>query len=765
MTSATDNVGTQSLSAGDCCDAGAFAELASGVGAPKPVDVDGLAPIADASAFVTKNDHGDNRLHLLVENLHCAACISKIEGALTGLSGVTHARVNMSTHRLCVDWQDGSQHAKTLMQTVQALGYPVAPFDAEEAGRGQSNEDKKLLSALGVAGFAAANVMLLSVAVWAGHGAGMGDGTRTLFHWISAMIAVPAVAYAGQPFFKSAYQVLRHRRLNMDVPISLAVVLASIMSLYQTAEAAEHAYFDASVSLLFFLLVGRYLDHQARAKARSAATHLLGLQATAATVLQADGTLAALRIRDVAPGMTVCVAAGERIPLDGVVSEGTSDIDTALVTGETTPRLAELNNDVFAGTLNLTAPLKIRVTAGAENSLLSEIVRLMETAEQGRAKYVRLADRVAQIYAPVVHLLAAITFMGWILFTNAGWQPSLMAAIAVLIITCPCALGLAVPVVQVVASGQLLRSGVLVKSGDGLERLADVDTVVFDKTGTLTMGFPKLLSATGGDRELALAAALADSSKHPLSRALSYAAGRLKRPAIEDVREVPGCGLEGIWQGERIRLGKADWCGVDTETTDDACSEIWLAAHGYSPVAFRFEDTVRADAKQTIVALKRAGLQVELLSGDHEHAVRFVAEQVGIDAYQATCLPSGKVARLSELAAEGRKVLMVGDGLNDAPALAAGFVSMSPSSAADVSQTASDLVFQGKSLLPVFRAHRIAVQARKRVFENFGLAFAYNAVAIPLAVVGLATPLVAAIAMSSSSVIVTLNALRLRLLK
>lgn len=748
----------------DCCDAGALVNYTVAARGAQAVDEDLIAP-SDPSTFVTHTDDGLAHLNLLVENLQCAACIGKIEGRLKSLPGVETARVNMSTRRLAVAWHDGEADPSDMMRAVQALGYPVTPYDPAELAGTESREDKRLLSAMAVAGFAAANVMLLSVSVWSGHAGDMGDNTRTLFHWISALIALPAVVYAGQPFFRSAVGALRAKGLNMDVPISLAVVLAAAMSLYQTIEGAEHAYFDASVSLLFFLLIGRYLDQRARSRARSAATHLLAMQARAATVIDDDGRQRAVRVGEIEEGMTVLVAAGERVPVDGAVLDGRSDVDTQLLTGETMPKLAAPGERVFAGTLNLTAPIRVRTLVRADGTLLSEIVSLMELAEQGRAKYIRLADRVASIYAPVVHILAAATFAGWIVFTDAGWQASLMAAIAVLIITCPCALGLAVPAVQVVASSRLLKAGVLVKAADALERLSVIDTVVFDKTGTLTLGQPRLVGGNYDETALAFAAALARHSRHPLSKALAAAAGEQKGIEVADVHEEPGYGLEGTVDGTRVRLGNRDWCGADLREDTEGVSEICFAVDGKLKATFHFEDALRDDAKDVLAVLRRMGLNIELLSGDAEAAVARAAGDLGIDAWQSGCLPADKTARLEQLAAQGHRVLMVGDGLNDAPSLVAAHVSMSPASAADVSQTAADLLFQGRTLAPVVTAIRVAKAATRLVKQNFGLAFLYNVIAVPLAVSGLATPLVAAVAMSSSSIVVTLNALRLKWIK
>lgn len=741
----------------ECCDARALTDVVASARTPEAASD---RPPTDPTSFVRIGEDGLSHLDLWVENLQCAACIQKIESSLCGIEGVKRARLNISSQRLAIDWETGRVAPVDFIAILDRLGYPSAPFDPSDIADFESTEDKRLLSALAVAGFAAANVMLLSVSVWSGHSGGMEAGTRTLFHWVSALIAIPAIAYAGQPFFRSALGALRNNSLNMDVPISLAVLLAAGMSLYQTMQHAEHAYFDASVMLLFFLLIGRVLDRRVRTKARESAAHLLGLQAEAATIIEPDGTRRTIKSADIQPGMTVFIASGGRIPADGDVRDGQSEIDMSLVTGESMPKSVGSGDAVYAGTLNLSGPLTVVANKDANNTLLAEIVKLMENAEQGRARFVRLADKVAAFYSPVVHILAAVTFLGWLIIAGAGWEQSMMAAVAVLIITCPCALGLVVPVVQVVASGTLLKAGVLVKSGDALEKMAAVDTVVFDKTGTLTLGALTLQGGNYDQLDLGIAAALAQQSRHPAARAIAAACSAIESD-IRDVREFPGLGLEATYRGERVRLGRAEWCDVDD---GDAAvgTVVWLSRPERDAVSFEFADELRPDAKDTIDTLKGMGLHVALISGDTTEAVRSVAEDLGIDNWHATCMPDEKVAFLNGLEQQDRKTLMVGDGLNDAPSLAAAHVSISPSSAADISQTAADMIFQGHLLIPVVSAIRTARFANSMVKQNFVLALLYNSLAVPLAMFGYVTPLIAAVAMSSSSIIVTVNALRLR---
>ena len=448
------------------------------------------------------------------------------------------------------------------------------------------------------------------------------------------------------------------------------------------------------------------------------------------------------------------VAAGERVPVDGRIISGASDIDTAAITGETIPQPARPGDRVLAGTVNLTGPLRIGVGSVGEDTILAEILRLVETAEQGRARYVALADRVARLYAPAVHSLALVTFIGWLIL-GAGWQAALLAAISVLIITCPCALALAVPAVQVAAAGRLLKGGVLVKSETTLERLAEADTIVFDKTGTLTEGHPALLHDDGrSESDLAEAAALAAASRHPLARALAAAAA-VAEPA-EGVEEIPGSGLR---LGD-TRLGSRDWCGAGpAEETDGP--ELWFARPGKPVLRFAFRDEPRRDAEEVIAALLRMGYRVELLSGDRPAVAGAMAGRLGIAHWRGGCTPAAKAARLRELAAAGHRVCMVGDGLNDAPALGLAHVSLSPAEAVEIAQNAADAVFQGDRLLPVLELLTVARRARRLVLQNLGLAFAYNATTIPLAMAGMVTPLIAAIAMSGSSILVVGNALRL----
>ena len=694
------------------------------------------------------------RYEFALPQVHCAACMTTVEDGLMGLDGVAAARVNLTLKRVTLTAVDVPGMEDMAIQRLAAIGYTAQPLDsATLAATRQDAEGRDLLARIAVAGFAAMNVMLLSVSVWSG----ATDTTRDLLHWVSALIAVPAVMFAGVPFFRHALSALRVGRLNMDVPISLAMVLALAVSLSETIEGGEAAWFDAALTLAFFLLIGRYLDHRTRAAARSAAAELAALEVPMARRITAEGASEAVPLDAVRQGDILAVAPGARVPVDGRVTTGHSELDTALLTGETLPVAIGPGAAVRAGTLNLSGALQIEATGVGEETLLKQIMRLVETAECARNRYTSLAERAARIYAPLVHLLALSAFIVWGL-TTGDWRLAVNIAAAVLIITCPCALGLAVPAVLAAASGRLFRAGVLLKDGVALERLAEVDTVVFDKTGTLTRGDLRVSNADRlqGDSR-AVARALANASQHPLARAMAAA---LDGPVaqVDDIAERPGFGVEGVWRGKRVALGRAEWLGVRAPQTTTAS---WLAIGDAAPLAVMFEDQPRDEAAALIATLAARGLDLHLLSGDGAAPVAQLAGAVGLTQWQAGATPAEKVAYLADLAAQGRRVLMVGDGLNDTAALAAAHVSISPASAADASRTSADMIIIGNDLRQIALAHEIACVAKRRILQNFGIAAAYNLISVPLALAGLATPLMAALAMSSSSIVVSLNAMRL----
>ncbi len=732
-----------------------------------PIESDpaGQAVGHDWDAYTVADREGNRRIELAVDGITCAACLTDIERGLRRLPGIVSARVNVSNRRTSVVFSPDKITPDAVLERMASIGYPAQPFDPAIRRDNRSAEARELLKCMGVAGFGAMNVMLMSVSVWSGNVTDITPETRDFFHFMSALVALPTVAYAARPFFRSAFAAIRRRSLNMDVPISLGVSLAMGLSIYNTLTHALEAYFDSALMLLFFLLLGRFLDENMRRRTAVEAETLATLRADSALKRGETGDLVRVPLSAVHAGDIVAVRPGERVPVDGEVLSGRSDVDRSLVTGETLPVSVAPGDIVHAGTLNGTGLLTVVVTAAVEGTLMAEIERLIGEAQSAKSGALRLADRAARAYAPVVHSSALLTATGW-LIAGAGWHTALINAIAVLIITCPCALALAVPAVQVTAAGRFFRNGILLNAGDAIERLAGVDTIVFDKTGTLTSPEPLLANRSDvSDDILELAGRLARSSRHPLAEALARVSG--SATPIEGSREVTGEGVMADLDGQTLRLGSLSFCGVSEEIAGPvraAYPDASLIAFsdGERIAVFAFAQRLKADAMEVARELRAKGYRLAILSGDRETAVATVAKALGIVEWQAEVDPTGKIARLEALKAEGRRILMVGDGLNDAPSLAAAHVSLSPVSAAHLAQVASDAVFLGERLKPVVTALDVSHAAYRLMKQNLWTAVIYNLIAVPIAVLGYVTPLIAAAAMSGSSLIVTLNALRLR---
>jgi Cu2+-exporting ATPase len=717
----------------------------------------------DFSHYVRNLDSGLAHIDLAVEGVSCAGCMAKIERGLSAIPDVTLARVNLTDRRVALEWRRGELDPSRFIDRLAELGYKAYPFERPGAEAKEAEDSRFLLRCLGVAAFASMNVMMLSVPVWSGSAGDMIPEQRDFFHWLSALIVLPAAAYAGQPFFRSAFRALRARQVNMDVPICIGVTLALAMSLVETIGHAEHAYFDAAIMLLTFLLIGRYLDQRMRLKTRTVAGNLAALKAETATRL-GDGEICQVPVAAIRPGDIVLLRPGERCAVDGSVVEGRSEIDQSLITGETVYATAKPGATVYAGSLNVSGTLRVRASAASEATLLAEITRLLDNALQARSRYVQLADRASRLYAPVVHATALLTMLGWVVM-GASWHQAIVTAIAVLIITCPCALGLAIPTVQTVASGAMFRAGVLLNSGDSIERLAEVDRIIFDKTGTLTL--PELEVTNSADiptEVFELAGRLALASHHPVAAAVARAAGA-KSP-LTGVVEERGQGVRTVAGGVELRLGRPSFCGADRLANEilslDAEASVVAFRQGDARYVFAVRQRLRPDAAAVVSALGKRGIAVEILSGDREPAVQAAAQSLGIHEWRAGVTPADKIARINELKRAGFKVMMVGDGLNDAPSLAAAHVSMSPISAAHLSQATADLVFLGKPLAPVVAAIDFSRQALRLMRQNLWLAVGYNLLAVPIAITGIVTPLIAAASMSGSSLLVMLNALRAR---
>jgi P-type Cu2+ transporter len=722
-----------------------YARRSGADGALRPVEV----PALDFAARAEALPDGQHRLDLLLSGLTCGACVWLVEQALAREPDVLAARVSLTARRLTLRWRGAATRANDFAALLAGIGFRVAPWSPACLRATDDAEGRELTRALGIAAFGSMNVMLVSVAVWVG--SDMGEATRAAMHWLAMLVALPVVLVAGMPFYRSAWQALRAGRLNMDMAVSLGVIATTLMSVSETLRNGEYTWFDGATALLALLLAGRLLNHAGRRRARQAGAELIAMQQGQATRIAADGSAAAVPLESVRANERVLVAAGERLGLDAVLESETALLDTAAITGESVPREYARDAALPAGAVNMGAPFTARVTARLADGSLAQMARLLEQAEQAKSGVTTLADRAARVYVPVAHAVALATFLGWWLWGGLPWQAALVPAVAALIVTCPCGLAIAVPAVQVVAAGALFRRGVLLARPDALERLASADHAVLDKTGTLTEGRPRLLPGDYTREELRAAAGLAAASRHPLARALHAACP--DAPLAPGVVEHAG---QGVAAGE-ARLGSARFAGV---AAPPAPMSLWFTRPGAAPVQFRFADALRADAPAALDALRAQGLGVEIASGDAAPAVAQAARALGIEEWRAGVTPPEKAALVQRLQDQRRRVLMLGDGSNDAAALAAAHVSACPAGSTDLAQSAADIVLTAEGLAPVPAAIATARRAQRVARQNIAFSLAYNVVAVPLAVAGLVTPLVAAAVMASSSLIVILNALR-----
>jgi len=724
------------------------------------------APSNDELKLVSQSLSNDIRCtELSVPDMHCGACMTRIEKAIAEIDGVKEVRVNLGNKSVSICWSVGMNPVLFVEQLILLGFHPVLPATQVQ------QKDLQLsayLRALAVSGFATGNIMLLSVSVWAG----ADESTRLLFHWLSALIGIPAVVYAGRFFYRSAWYALRSGKSNMDVPISVGISLACIMSVYDTVTRADQVYFEAAIMLVFFLLIGRTVDHLMRQKAASAIDGLQSLEPLSAHRCLPNGTHEIVQTSILKPGDRIVVSPGGRIPADGIVLSGASDINSDLVDGESLPKTVSPNQTVYSGSLNLSAPLEIKVSAIAADSFLASIQQLVRYGETNKGTYRRLADKASDWYTPVVHSAALVAFLWWYL-SSGDMHRSITVAISVLIITCPCALALAVPMVQALAAQRLFMSGIVMKNGAALEKISDIDTVVFDKTGTLTDGLPVVSRESNfSDKLLRLAQALAAKSDHPYAKAIIGIAFVDKESlmqgsalALKNLKEVPGCGVEATLGLSTVRLGKRSWAtqaaGSESQH-EDSRSESVLTDNGRIVADFQFEHYLRANTKPAIETLKKQVSELIILSGDSAQSVQSIASQVGIDSAVSHCMPADKQSRILSYSAHGRGVLMVGDGLNDAGAMAAATVSMAPAKAASISRAVADFVFLRPSLMAVPEVLSVARQAHTLIKQNFFIALTYNLIALPFAFAGFVTPLIAAIAMSTSSILVVANAMRIK---
>ena len=727
-----------------------------------PKKVNEIENNLDYLEHIVIKENQSYKIILLIDSINCGACVWLIENTLKKQPTITNARLNLSTNRLTIEWHSEKKLIHEFIKVIEKLGYKATPFSSDQMLAKSLEQQKDLLKRLVVSGAVSAQIMMISIAIWAGNmQASMGEYMKLMLHLFIAITTIPAVIYSGMPFFKSAFNALKNKRSNMDIPISVGTITATIISIQETFYHSDYTYYDAAISLIFILLIGRYLDLKVRNQANATAHDLILNQPTSVTIIE-DNKYRLINIKKAVVGQTALITVGERIPIDGIIIEGNSEVDNSIISGETIPLKVSVGSSVFAGSINLSGILKIKITKTADNTTLNEVLKLIEGAKQVKSQYINIADKITSFYTPVVFTAATFTFILWYYFFAVHFTKSLLYAISVLIVTCPCSLGLAVPTVQVVAVSKLIKNGILVKSQNALEKLASITDIVFDKTGIITHGTPQWLNKDAfNDELLQIIASVARHSKHPLMKAITNATSNNNIADIK-VTEHQGMGITALINQTEIKIGNRVLCDiVDNKQHHDNYLETWFK-HGNTVKRLIFEDKIRSEAIDVINILKENGYQFVLLSGDRNEVVTKVALQIKIDKFSGLLKPEDKYNMIKQLQKNGKKVLMIGDGLNDSPALQIADVSLSPSTAIAISSSNSDIVFQ-RDLYSILICLSIAKKSIKLIKQNFLLSFIYNILTVPIAIIGLMTPLIAAVAMASSSIIVVLNAMRLNL--
>ncbi|EPJ79317.1 copper-translocating P-type ATPase [Pseudomonas sp. CFII64] len=717
----------------------------------------------DVQAPFVRHDGELSETTLLMEGISCAACGWLIEKHLRSLPAVAEARLNLSNHRLHVRWADSQLPLSQVLSELRHIGYVAHPYQADRAAEQLASENRLALRQLGVAGLLWFQAMMATMATWPEFNIDLSPEMHTILRWVALFLTTPIVFYSCAPFFRGAMRDLRTRHLTMDVSVSLAIGSAYIAGIWTAITGNGELYFDAVGMFALFLLTGRYLERRARERTAAATAQLVNLLPASCLRLTADGQSERILLSELRLGDHVLVHPGSVLPADGRIVEGQSSVDESLLTGEYLPQPRQSGDAVTAGTLNVEGALTVEVLALGHDTRLSAIVRLLERAQADKPRLAEIADRAAQWFLLISLILAAAIGLLW-------WQidPSraFWIVLAMLVATCPCALSLATPTALTAATGTLHKLGLLLTRGHVLEGLNQIDTVIFDKTGTLTEGrlvlrSIKTLAKLDADTCLSLAAALENRSEHPIARAFGRAP-----VAAEEVHSQPGLGLEGVVGGQRLRIGQPEFvCTLSTSAIplmpDDAGQHLLLGDSNGPLAWFILDDRLRDDAFELLQACKARGWKTLLLSGDSSPMVARVAAELGIDEAQGGLRPDDKLAVLQQLHSQGRKVLMLGDGVNDVPVLAAADISVAMGSATDLAKTSADAVLLSNRLQALVHAFSLARRTRRVIIENLLWAGLYNGLMLPFAALGWITPVWAAIGMSVSSLTVVLNALRL----
>ncbi len=719
----------------------------------------------------TLHDNDCWESQVVIQGMHCAACAFTVEDALMSVPGVQSAEVNAATHRAKVVWSEAQVKPSMWMAAIAKAGYSALPAADSTLRQARHEEGRRALWRLLVAGFCMMQVMMYAYPAYVAHEGDITPDMVFLLRWASWVLTLPVVLFSCGPFFSNAWRDIRAQRVSMDLPVALGMVITFLLSTVATFEPdgifGAEVYYDSLTMFVFFLLTGRWLELRVRDRTAGALEALMNRLPDSVERQLPNGEFERVAVRRVMVGDVIRVSPSESFPADGLILQGQTLADEALLTGESRPQSRGVGDTVVAGSHNLSGIVTVRVVQVGEGTQFSQIVSLMENASLQKPRLAQLADRIAKPFLVGVLVLAALSAMYW-WPTNPGH--ALMIAVAVLVVTCPCALSLATPAAMLAAAGNLARHGVMVRNLQALEALAEIDTLIFDKTGTLTQDGQRIthvMTAEGvtPERALTLAAALAKHSLHPLSRALVKAhedSGQGETLQAQDVNEMIGLGLEVHVEGV-LRLGSAKFCAPKTKGIPDKASvcQVHLCTENEWLASWQLSEDVRDDAVQTVQALKALNVNVWLLSGDRSESAQQVAQEVGIAHALGACTPQDKLSRMQAAQSQGARVAMVGDGLNDGPVLAGAHVSMAFGNAVPLAQSKSDLVLMGGNLLVVAQSVKLARHTLRVVKQNLVWAAAYNALCVPLAVVGLLPAWLAGLGMALSSLWVVLNSLRL----
>lgn len=741
---------------------------------PEPLRGLELYDRADLQKTFVRNESADiKEAALIIEGIVCAACVWLSERHISALPGVLEFRVNYSTHRARIRWDEQQIKLSAILTAIANIGYIAHPFDPDRQEAVQKKERAIALRRLAVAGLFSMQVMMLAVGLYVGEYQGMDEWIWQFLRWICLILTIPVVCYSAQPFYIAAWRDLRNRQLGMDTPVSLAIIAAFAASIWHTQIGSGEVYYDSVTMFVFFLLTGRFLEMSARHRAGQTSEALVRMLPAIATRLDADGQEHIVPSAELNAGDLVLVRPGETIPADGRIEEGASAVDESLLTGESIAIPKKIGEAVIGAAVNLDSPLVIRIEKVGADTVLSTIIRLLDRAQNEKPRLASIADRIARIFIAVLLVVALAVFIAW--WSISDFATAFRITLAVLVVTCPCALSLATPIALVAATGTLTRWGLLTTRGHALETLAQATEVIFDKTGTLTFGRPHLTIIQPAANQqpehvLTLAAALERGSEHPVGQALLEAAATHHVPNAIELRNTPGSGIEGWIAGRCYRIGHAQFVAALSgsawleEAAERDPSSTWVAlgdAHGLL-AWFGLQDRLRPDAVETVAALQARGLQVRLLSGDQPATVGHIAAQVGISSAVGAMSPQDKLAYVQDLQAQGASVVMVGDGVNDAPVLAAAQVSLAMGSGTQLAHATADMILLAERLQPLVAGVDLARRTLIIMRENFAWAIGYNLLALPLAAGGLLTPWMSALGMSFSSLLVVVNALRLR---